>query len=77
MHSTSLTNVDVLDGGVKAGRLRGGDGRAEGVQVDDHHVDGGDVVLLQRRHVGLVVPPRQDAAVHARVQRFHAACVKG
>ena len=69
-----LTDVDVLDGGVEAGRLRGGHGGAEGIQVDHHHVDCSDAVLRQRIHVGGVVAAGQDAAVHPWVQRLHTPC---
>ena len=59
---------------LEAGLAGGGDGLAEGVEVDHHHVNGRNAMLLDRRHVLRQVAPRQDAAVHARVQRLDAAC---
>lgn len=59
---------------LKAGLAGGGHGLAEGVEVDHDQVDGGDAVLVNGGHVVRHVAAGQDAAVHARVQRLHAAC---
>jgi hypothetical protein len=39
-----------------------------------HHIDKGDAVPLHGVQVLLQVPPRQDAPVHAWMQRLHATC---
>ena len=44
----------------------------ERVQVDDDEVDRLDPAALQRGHVAVLVPARQDPAVHRRVERLHA-----
>ena len=61
-------DIDVLDGlGEPATGLR--DARFEGVEVDDHEVDGRDPV---RRHDRLIeTTPSQDAAVDLGVQGLH------
>ena len=41
-----------------------------------HHIDEADAMLLQRFHVAGQVAPRQDAAVHTRVQGFDAPCTR-
>jgi hypothetical protein len=43
-------------------------------EVHTHQVNGLDVVLLDCLHVCGVAADRQDAAMHARVQRLHTAC---
>jgi hypothetical protein len=64
-------DVDVLDavGELGAGRDR----RLEGIEVDDHQIDGGDAVIRHRGQVALVVAERQDAAMHGRMQGLHPA----
>ena len=49
---------------------------ARGMPRAPHHVDEADAVLLQRVHVARQVALRKDAAVHARVQRLHAPCMR-
>jgi hypothetical protein len=65
-------DVDVLDG-VRQRAVILGDGLLERVQVDHQQVDRRDAVLGQRCHVLGQVAAGQDAAVHLRVQRLHAA----
>ena len=62
-------DVDVRQG-LLPGDAGGRDVR-EGVEVHHHEVDGRDAMLTQR--AGVHVVPRQDAAMHLRVQRLHAA----
>mmetsp|Transcript_26554 Transcript_26554/g.67945 ORF Transcript_26554/g.67945 Transcript_26554/m.67945 type:complete len:284 (+) Transcript_26554:1381-2232(+) len=64
-------DVDVLDAIGEVATL--GHGLTEGVQVDDHEVDGPNAVLLHLRLVLLVAAGRQQGTVHLRVQRLHAA----
>ena len=64
-------DVDVLDAGAEVGPA--GHRLLEGVEVHHHHIDHLDAVLGRLGHVGLVVALGQEAAVHARVQRLHAA----
>ncbi len=64
------TDVDELD------RLLLGDAvtcdrRLERVEVHADEVEGLDRLLLERAHVLLDVPPRQDPRVHARVEGLH------
>ncbi|MNM83567.1 hypothetical protein D3C81_956300 [compost metagenome] len=65
-------DVDVLDG-VRQRAVVLGHGLLERVQVHHQQVDGGDLVLGQRGHVLGQVAAGQDATVHLRVQRLHAA----
>ncbi len=63
-------DVDVLDG-VFQGATGLGDGGGEGIEVDHHHVDGGDVVLS---HDGVIpVATAEDATVNLGVQSLDAA----
>ncbi len=71
-HHGRPADVDVLDRVFQ--RAAGlGDGGRERVQVHHHQVDGRDVVLLQRGDMLGQVAARQDAGVHFRLQRLHAA----
>mmetsp|Transcript_41967 Transcript_41967/g.105275 ORF Transcript_41967/g.105275 Transcript_41967/m.105275 type:complete len:215 (+) Transcript_41967:1205-1849(+) len=67
------SDVNLLDAVRERGRGVTGHGRAERVQVDDHHVDRADIVFFQRGHVLLLVAHRQDPGVHRGVQRLDAA----
>ncbi len=64
-------DVDVLDGLVERAAL--GDLLLEGIQVHHDHVDRGDRVLRERRHVRGLVAPGQDAGVDPRVQGLHSS----
>ncbi len=65
-------DVDVLDQGLeRRGGLRGR--LAEGVEIDDHEVDGRDAVAREGLEVAGVIAAREDAAVHERMQRLDAA----
>src|SRR5690606_6016670 len=69
-HHGRPADVDVLDGGGQVAvrvRHRG----REGVEVDHHHVDGFDAVLVHDGVVGAA--PAQDATVDFRVQGLHPA----
>ena len=44
----------------------------ERIQVHADDIDRADVVLVERRHVGRIVPAREDATMDIRVQRLHA-----
>ena len=48
-------------------------GLLERIQIDHHHVDVRDVVLFQGFHVLRKIAPRQNAAVHFRMERLDAA----
>ena len=48
------------------------DGRAEGIQVDDHHVDRLHAELLKLLHVLGVIAHGEQPRVNRRVQRLHA-----
>ena len=63
-------DVDVFDAVVEAGTRR--DRRLEGVEVDDHEVDGGDAVLGHGLEVRGLVPAREDTAMDARLQGLDA-----
>ena len=52
---------------------RARDRLAERVEVDDDEVDRRDAVRRERRDVRRQVAAREDAAVHLRMQRLHAA----
>ena len=71
-HHRRTADVDVFDGVLEGDALLG-DGLPERIQVHAHEFDGLDAVLLQRFHMGRNVAAGQDAAVHLRVQRLHAA----
>ena len=61
-------DIDVLDA-VRPGRAAR-HGLAEGIEVDHHEIDGLQTVLPHGGEVALFVPPRQDAAVDAGMQRL-------
>ena len=65
------TDVDVFDR-VFERTLRFGHGLLKRIQIDYHHVDGCNIVLGQRCHVGRKIAPRQYAAVHSRMQSLDA-----
>ena len=65
-------DVDVLDG-LLEGDVGFGDGLLEGVEVDDHEVDGLDAVFLGLFLVGLVAAQVEEAAVDLGVQGLDAA----
>ena len=65
------TDVDLLDTLVEAGAGR--DGLLERVKVDHDKVERLDAQLLELVHVAVLAQVREDAGVHARVQRLHAA----
>lgn len=63
-------DVDVLDG-IFQGATRLGDGRREGVEVDDYHVDGGDSML---GHDGVIlIPTAENAAMNLGMQGLDPA----
>ena len=64
-------NVDVLDAVVIVRAL--GDGFLERIKIHDEEIDRLDVVRLHRRGMVLVGADRQQAAMHARMQRLDAA----
>ena len=65
------SDVDVLDR-VLVLDARPVDGRLEGVQVDDDHVDHADAVVGGVFHVAFEVAACEQAAVDLGVQRLHA-----
>ena len=65
-------DVDVLDGIFQRAFIFG-NGLLERIQIDHHHVDGWNAVLLQCRNMFRKIAPRQNAAVHFRMQRLDAA----
>ena len=71
-HHGRATDIDIFDGVFKR-NIRLGDGGGEGIKIYDNHVDGWDIVLLHRIHVMREIATREDATVHARMQRLHAA----
>ena len=71
-HHARAADVDLLDQ-PRDGRRRVGRRLRERIEVDDHQIDQRDAVFGQRREVIGLVAPRQDAAVHPRVQRLDAA----
>ena len=62
-------DIDVLDGLVK-GTLGAGHGRGEWIEVHRQDIDGADRVLLERRLVGGVGAPGEDAGMDPGVQRL-------
>ena len=64
--------LPVTDVGAYTGFPEMLDGLAERIEVDDHEVDRRDPVRRQRVGVSGDVAPREDAAVHLRMQRLHA-----
>ncbi len=62
-------DIDVFHAVIIA-RARG-DGRLEGVEVDDDQVDGADVMGVHCGTVLGIVAPGEDPAVDFRVQGFH------
>ena len=64
-------DVDVLDARGEVGAAR--DRLLEGVEVHDHHVDHLDAVLGRLRHMRFVIALGEQAAVHERMKRLHAA----
>ena len=70
-HHGRPADVDHLDDLV-SGPGGIGSGLRERVQVDDHQVDGSDVVALQILDVLLVRSHGEDPGVDLRVQRLHA-----
>src|SRR5690606_32007978 len=66
------TNIDVFDG-IGKGAAFAGNGFAEGVQVDDQHIDTGDVVLFDGLQMFFAVATCQQTAVDFRVQCFYTA----
>ncbi|MCY1238465.1 hypothetical protein D9M72_512050 [compost metagenome] len=64
-------DVDVFDCGRIVAAL--GADFFEGIEVDDRKVDRGDAVRRHRGDVIGIVADREQAAVHARMQRLHAA----
>ena len=65
------TDVDILDDLVAVGAL--GDGRGEGIEVDDHQVDRADFMLVHRRDMLGIVAHGQQPAMDLGVQRLDAA----
>ena len=63
------TDIDVLDG-VSQITIRIGNSLFEGIQVNHHHVDGGNAMFLHHRVVGAA--PTQDTAVNFRMQGLDA-----
>ncbi len=71
-HHRRAADVDVLDRLIEravGARHR----RAKRVQVDDDQLDPGNIVPLQRVHVLGQIASCEDAAMHTRMQRLHAA----
>ena len=64
-------DIDVLDDLFLGDAAAAGD-FLEGIEADDHHVDGLDVVLLEREHVLVDVAVGQQAGVDVGMQRLHA-----
>ena len=64
------TDVDVLDRLIP-GDVRSSNRLAEGIEVDHHHIDVGDVLLLKISLVGRVTPLGQNPAMHPWMERFH------
>src|SRR3546814_13301038 len=64
---------DVCSSDLVVARGTLGDGRGEGVEVDDDKVDAADAMRVHRGDMALVVAHREDAAVDGRVQRLDAA----
>jgi hypothetical protein len=70
-HHGRAADVDVLDGVVQGVGL--GHGLHERVEVHAHQVDVAQAVLVHGRHVGRVVPHREDAGVDLGMQGLDAA----
>ena len=71
-HHGRTADVDVLDRVLeRAAGLR--HGFAERIEIDHDEIDGRNRMLFQRRAMSAVVTPREDAAVHFRMQRLHPA----
>src|SRR3546814_3261515 len=70
-HHRGAADVDILDDVVARRAL--GDGRGEGVEVDDDEVDRADAVRVHRRDMRDIVAHREAAAVGRRVERLDAA----
>ncbi|MNG96091.1 hypothetical protein D3C79_551460 [compost metagenome] len=69
-HHGRAADVDVLDR-VGQGATRFGHGGGEGVEVDDNHVDGGDIVL---GHDGVIpIATAENATVHLGMQGLDPA----
>ena len=66
-------NIDVLDAIREVGPTLARDDRAEGVEVAGDEVDRREAVARQRLLVCGQITTREDARVHGRVKRFHAA----
>ena len=69
-HHRRAADVDVLDRLIESGALR--HLVLEGIEIHHHHVDGNEAGLLEIGEV-LLVPPRQDAPEHLRMEGFHPA----
>ena len=65
------TDVDLLDALVESSA--GGHSLLERVEVDHDEIERLDAQLLQLVYVAVLAQVREDAGVHARVQRLHAA----
>lgn len=67
-HHCRATDIDIFHR-LFTGTLRARHCGCKGVQVDDHHVDWGNVMLA---HNGVIdIAPAQDPAMHFGMQRFN------
>ena len=64
-------DVDILDNLVPLCTL--GDGLGEGVEIDDHQIDPGDIMFFHRGDMAGIVAPGEQTAVHFRMKRLHPA----
>ncbi|OIQ72254.1 hypothetical protein GALL_461190 [mine drainage metagenome] len=70
-HHGRAADIDVLDGFRKFA-IRIGDGFAERVQVDHHHVDRRNICRLHGQHMFRQVAPAEDAAMDPGMQGLDA-----
>ena len=70
-HQAGPADVDLLDQVVE-GQVRARRGPGERIQVDRHQVDWRDAMRCERREIVGAMTPREDPAVHLRVQGLDA-----
>ena len=71
-HHGGTADVDILDG-VFDCTVRLSHRLLEGVEIDYHHIDRRDVMLLHGRQVAGQIAPAQNAAMHFGMQGLHSS----